>query len=104
MTIEVSVAIAVLIFAILAVFIIITLLIVNKLLKDFEFIAKSLNPIVNAISNVGNVCEKKSKDLNARCLNCNEEQLQSDTSNYYPELATLLLLSLKAGEKFLKNR
>ena len=101
MTIEVSVAIAVLIFAILAAFIIITLLRVNKLLKDFELKAKSLNPIVNAMSNLGNVCEKKSKDLNARCLSCNEEQLDS---SYYPELATLLLLSLRAGEKYFKNR
>jgi len=103
MTIELSVAIAVLIFAVLAVFVIITLLRVNKLLKDFEYKAKSLNPIVNAVSNLGNVCEKKTKDLNARCLSCNEEQL-SDSSSYYPELATILLLSLKAGEKFLKNR
>ena len=101
MILEVLIAIAVLIFAVLAVFIILTLTKARRLFKDLDFKLKSLTPVVNALSNVGSVCEKKSNDLSVKCLVCSEEESEA---SFYPELAILLLLTLKSVNKYLKRR
>ena len=57
------------IFAVLAVFIIITLVRFNKILKDVGDKTKRLNSVVNAVSNLGEVCERRTNQLKVNNLN-----------------------------------
>ncbi len=108
MIIEISVAIAVLIFAILAFFIIRTLFVLQRTLKridhalfEMELKSKNLDPLLRTLSNLGDYCETKSERL------ANEEhrdQKFTSTSGWTSEWADWLLLSLKLGTKFLNRR
>jgi|GEM_PF-2477737 len=104
MPLEVSAAIAVFIFAVLAVFIIITLIRTNKLLKEIQSKSKNLDSFMHAISSLGDVCERQANQFRANTLSRPASNLDDQGSNYYPELATLLMLGLRLGDKFLRRK
>lgn len=108
MIIEISVAIAVLIFAILAFFIIRTLFVLQNTLKrvdntlwDLEMKVKNLDPLLITLSQLGEVCEDKSEQLKKAYFTPRpSEEVKSSSA----DLVEWLMLSVKLGSKFLKRR
>lgn len=104
MIIEVSVALAVLIFAILAFFIVKTLLRLQRtlnsvdcLLIDVEIKSKNLDALVRSLSNLGEICEMETEEFKKACM---ERRKQEST----PEWVDWLALSMKLGAKLIKRR
>lgn len=103
MIIEISVAVAVLIFAILTFFIVQTLLRlqktlsrVNILLLDMEIKSKQLDSVVRSLSNLGEVCELETEQFKRNSLGRKEQEV--------PEWVDWLALSMKLGAKLIKRR
>lgn len=109
MTYEICAILAVLIFAILAIYIIRTLIVIQKALKEHTILTnhldenlKKMDSTFRSISNLGHISEEKTLRL--------REQLQH-VNSYAPQdcettddVATLLLTILKLGSKFLKRK
>ncbi len=134
MVIEISVAVAVFIFAILTVFIVRTLMSVQKALDridhtvaDVEKKMSNLDPSLHAIANIGTIFEKKTDELKNSYFQEQKEtipQLSHDAkkesshehkkgcrcdkdkneTGFTKELVDWLIVSIKLGEKLLNRR
>lgn len=112
MIIEISIAIAVLIFAILAFFVIRTLLSFQKSMKRFDFIAieiemklKNLDSSFQTFSNLGDIAERKTEEIKKHFLSepheKGREEMEIDPT---VDLIAWLLSTLKLGIKILTKR
>lgn len=109
MLIEISVATAVLIFAILSFFIIRALVSlqcslthINTLVIDLQDKTKKLDSTVKTIANLGDICEDKSERLKNVYLEHQKEELSS-RGECTRDCAEWIVLSLKLGEKLFKG-
>ena len=108
MWIEISIALAVLIFAILSFFVIQTLIAlksslhkIDHMTQELEIKTKNVDSFLHALSNLGDICEHKTNQLKQAYL---EKQIQfTETNSIVNELAEWLLLSASLGEKLLKK-
>lgn len=122
MNIETSVAIAVLFFVLLVITLIITLIQLQKLLSKVDHVLSnterkmnSLDPTLNAIADVGEMLETKTKKIKKEreIVEAYEELAKSDRKieakinhqeTFTSELVDWLVVSIKLGEKFFNRR
>ncbi len=111
MIIEISVAIAVVIFAILAVFLIRVLVALRISLKrmdlailETEIKLKSLDSAFRTISNIGDICENETAQLKNNYFSKREQPAVERTSDISADVADLVMVCVKLGQKFLKRR
>jgi hypothetical protein len=107
MIIEISIAIAVLIFAILAFFIIRTLITLRITLKQVEELTfearlkiQDLDSSFNALANLGDMCESETERMREKYL----EKSVCHTSDTSDDLIDWLRASIKLGGKYLTRR
>lgn len=110
MIIEISVAIAVLIFAILVAFVVKTLIALQRTLKKVNFLldetaikSRQLDGLVQSLSNVGDICERETAQMKRAYIERKMIQESHDLAPA-PEWAEWLALSLKIGAKLLKRK
>lgn len=110
MIVEIAALAAVLIFGVLAYFIVRTLLVLQKSLKGIDLVAteielklKNLDSSFRAISNLGVIAEEKTEQVRRNFLEeqCAKTARGSDSAD---DLVTWLLSTLKLGIKFLTKR
>lgn len=120
MTIEVSVAIAVLIFAVIGATLVYTLLLLQKslikldrILSETERRIHTVDPALNALSEIGEVIEKKAKKVKREYevkqayeeLVKESRQEESTVKNgLVGDVADWVIVSLRLGEKLLNRR
>lgn len=107
MIIEISIAIAVFIFALLAFFLIRTLITLRITLKQVEELTfearlkiQDLDSSFNAIANLGDMCENETERMREKYL----EKSISHTSDTSDDLIDWLRASIKLGGKYLTRR
>lgn len=110
MIFEISIAIAVLIFAILVFFIVKTLLILQRTLKrvdvllfDIELKSKHLDSLTRSLSNIGEICENETDRLKEAYAERTTRQ-RCEAVYATSDWAEWLVLSLNLGAKLLKKR
>lgn len=108
MIIEISVAVAVVIFAVLAIILINTLITLQRTLKQVEELTfetrmklGSLDSTFEAIANLGDVVEQKSECLKEKVL---EREMYRREDTVAEDLADWLRASVKLGAKYLTRR
>jgi uncharacterized membrane protein len=117
---EISIAIFVVIFAIVSIFLIRliislqhTLMHVNRALIDAEFKLQRMDSITRAISNVGDICERETERIKKKSLNRLEREYVEDEvverearvkSDNSGDIMDWIALSLKLSQKFLNKR
>lgn len=106
MIIEIAVGVGILIFAILAFFIIRTLLTlqatlkrVDNLLWDLEIKSKNFDALLRSISLLGDVTEAATEKINQTYFDTKDKEIVKKG-----DWAEWLLLSLKLGSNFIKRR
>ncbi|MFA6914915.1 MAG: hypothetical protein WC222_00825 [Parachlamydiales bacterium] len=122
MNIETSVAIAVIFFVLLAITFIYTLILLQRLLvkvdrtlSETERKLSSLDPTLQAITDVGEMLEKKTKKIkkDREIIEAYEELGKSDRKveaninrkeSYTDDLVEWLIVSIKLGERFFNRR
>lgn len=110
MILEISAALAVLIFAILALVIVKALMRLQKtldrvdcLLFDLELKSKNLDPLFRSLSNLGEICDTETDLLKRASLERRKKQECQDLSAS-TEWVDWLALSMKLGAKLIKRR
>ncbi|MCE5316084.1 MAG: hypothetical protein LLG04_01800 [Parachlamydia sp.] len=110
MTIEICVALAVLIFTVLAVFAVKTLIALQRTLRKVDLLldetalkSRHLDGLVRSLSNVGEICEMETDQMKRAYLERKMIQEHHDRTAA-PEWAEWLALSLKIGAKLLKRK
>lgn len=100
---------AVIIFGILAIYIIRTLQTVQRTLSHHTTLTvhldeklKKMDSTFQAISNLGDISEEKTLQLREHLLH--PRAVESDNSDSSEDLATLLIAGLKLGSKFLRRK
>lgn len=112
MVIEISVVAAVSIFGILAIYMIQTLIALQKTLKGvnetvFELKKKmnNLDPGLTTLSNLGAICEEKTNQLKKEYFeNTHEMEHRSNLGNNQEVVVDWIIASIKLGEKFFNRR
>lgn len=111
MVIEISVAIAVIIFAILTIYIIQTLIALQKTLKrvdttvsELEIRMKSIDPGLHTLSNIGKICEDKTSRLKQNYFEQLHEGVPASADYSRGEIVDWIVASIKLGEKFFNRR
>lgn len=106
---EISAILAVIIFAILTFYIIRTLITVRRslqrldhLLFELDHKIKHMESTLKTISNIGDICEEKTKRLREHYLE--NQALEPKKVDDSEELTDWLLASLKLGSKFLRRK
>lgn len=106
---EIVISISIIIFAILTYYVIRTLLVVqqslhklNFFMDDMEIRMQKVDPLIRAVSNVGDICEKKTQHLHQEFIEKknaieSQEAPQSDLEDW-------MLLGLLLLKKILKRR
>lgn len=106
---EISAVVAVIIFAVLSFYVIQTLLRFQKTLAKIDLLtldmnhkAKTLDSTLNALSNLGDICDTKTAQLrNDLHIKKETEVVQGD---YSDDIADLLLVGLRIGSKYFTRR
>ena len=108
MIIEISLALAVLIFAVLAVYIIQTLIALQATLRRIDAASielalklRNLDSTLRTISNLGEITEHETEKLK---LNFMQQDQLPKSSNFKTDLAEWLLASVKLGSKLYSRR
>lgn len=111
MVIEISLAIAIFLFAVLVFFIIQTLLSVqrslvrvNQMSIDMENRMKNFDPILHTIANLGDICEKESECVKNVYFAKRIDNYPSREPGLSCELIDWIVLSVKLGEKLINRR
>lgn len=106
---EIAAISAVIVFAILAFFIIRTLLALQKTLKrvdeltlDLDLKIKRFDSTFNAISNIGDICEQKTAHVRNDFYK--KDYVAAKTDDYSDDLAELLVAGIKIGTKIITRR
>lgn len=109
MIIEISIAIAVFIFAVLAFFIIRTLISLQHTLRRFDHLSldmeiklKNVDSLLRTLSNIGDITEQKTHLIKKDYFANSEETHQ--TNNYTEDLSEWLVSSIKLGSKLINRR
>lgn len=109
MIFEICAILAVFIFAILAIYIICTLVAVQKTLRQhsalighFNDKLRKLDSTFQTISNLGDISEEKTLQLREHIQH--PKTYIPEQNDYTDDLAILLLATLKLGSKFLKRK
>lgn len=107
---EIAAVAAVIVFAILAYYIIQTLLRLQKTLKHIDLLtmdlnvkARSLDSTVNALSNIGDICENKAALFRSELLKQQETE-PLPKSDYTDDLVDLIYAGLKLGSTYITRR
>ena len=110
MIIEISVAVAVALFAILSIFIIRTLMSLQRSMRrvdqaivDVEMKMRNFDSSLKALSNIGDICEQETLQLKQKFLTKHEKKIV-EKECVTSDLAEWLIVSIKLGEKLLKRR
>lgn len=110
MIIEICVALAVLIFAILVAFAVKTLIALQGTLKRVDLLldemaikSRQLDSVVRSLSHVGDICERETDQLKRAYI---ERKIVQERQDFAPapEWAEWLALSLRIGAKLLKRK
>lgn len=106
---EISAMAGVIIFAVLTFYIIRTLLAVRHSLRRLDHLmfeldikTKHMESTLKSISNIGDICEEKTKRLREHYIE--KKELESHKDDSSEELAEWLLASLKLGTQFLRRK
>jgi uncharacterized protein YoxC len=109
MVIEISIAVAVLLFAVLVFFIARTLIAtqqclyrVQQMTLDMENRMKSFDPILHTITNLGEICERESERIKSAYL-IKKANCVSREPGLSCEVIDWIVLSVKLGEKLINN-
>lgn len=110
MIFEICAIVAVIIFAILAAYVINTLSAVQKTLREHKILTchlddklRKLDSTFQTISNLGDISEVKTLQLREQLQHSIAHDFQQPT-DYSEDIVTLLLSTLKLGSKFLKRK
>lgn len=110
MVIEISIAVAVFIFAVLVFFIVRILIATQKSLYrvqqmtyEMENRMKSFDPILHTIANLGEICEKESERIKCAYL-VKKVNYASREPGLSCEVIDWIVLSVKLGEKLINRR
>lgn len=108
MYLEIATIAAVVIFGILASYVIRTLITLQHTLKRIDLITlemnlklKQLDSTINTVSNIGDICEDKTAQIKSHYLENKARELNG--SNYSDDLAQWLVASIKLGSKFIRR-
>lgn len=114
MIIEICVALAVLILAVLAVFAVRTLIALQRTLKKVDLLldetalkSRQLDGLTRSLSNVGEICEMETDQMKRAYIERKMERKiiqEHHDRTAAPEWAEWLALSLKIGAKLLKRK
>lgn len=106
---DISIVVAVLIFAILTIFIVRTLISlqktlcrVNQMTLSIESKMNNLDSTLHAVSNLGDICENETERLKSYYFERKSDCVQSPDSAQ--EFAEWVVLSVKLGDKILNRR
>lgn len=111
MFIEISIGIAIFLFALLTFFVIQTLLTfqktltrINYTMTDLNVRTESLDPMLRSLNNLGEICEHKTLLLKKNYFESSSRSSSSHQDMTTNELAEWLLLSATLGQKFFFNK
>lgn len=111
MAIEISAALAALFFAILVVFVVKTLISLQRTLKKVNILldetaikARQLDGLMQSLSNVGDICERETDRLKKGYTERKMAREREEDLAPASEWAEWLALSLKIGAKLLKRK
>ena len=106
---EIAAIAAVIIFAVLTIYVIRTLLSLQQTLKRIDLITlemnlklKQLDSTINTVSNIGDVCEEKTARMKSHYLE--KKACELNGSDYSDDLAEWLIASVKLGSKFIRRK
>jgi uncharacterized protein YoxC len=109
MFIDIILLLAIIIFAVLTYVVIRTLLVVQESLRklnffmdDMEVRMEKVDPLIQAVSNVGEICEEKTAALHHEFIE--KKKFMDAQENPQNDVTDWLLLSLILVKKFLKRR
>ena len=103
MILEICGVIAVILFAVLVIFIIRTLCRLNKMSLEMEYRVKNFDSLLHSVSNVGDVCERASEQMKIAYLT-RQNTCPRDDTGFNGDLVDWIVLSVKLGEKLINRR